>query len=48
LRVANLVSREEKENDIRIKATMEMNASITYDFENSSNQLVRHMKVLIA
>jgi hypothetical protein len=27
---------------------MEMTASVTYDFENSVNELTRHMKLLIA
>jgi hypothetical protein len=27
---------------------MEMNASITYDFENVANDLTKHMKILIA
>lgn len=46
LRMTNVVSRAE--DDSRIKATMEMNVSITYDFENAANELTRHMKVLIA
>jgi hypothetical protein len=46
LRLANVISREE--NDISIKATMEMNTTITYDLENSSNELTRRMKVMIA
>ena len=48
LRLANLVSRDDQIDATRIKATMEMNASITYDFENVANDLTKHMKVLIA
>jgi hypothetical protein len=46
LRMTNIVSQSEDHS--RIKATMEMTASITYDFENATNELTRHMKVLIA
>lgn len=46
LHMTNIVSRAE--DGSRIKVTMEMNASITYDFENVANELTRHMKVLIA
>lgn len=46
LRMTNIVSKVE--DNSRIKATMEMNVSITYDFENAANELTRHMKVLIA
>jgi phosphoribosylaminoimidazole carboxylase (NCAIR synthetase) len=46
LHMTNIVSRTD--DNSRIKATMEMNVSITYDFENIQNQLTRHMKVLIA
>ena len=35
-------------DDTVIKATMEMNASISYDFENSKNELTRGLKVLIS
>lgn len=45
LRLTNVISREGDEN---IKATMEMNTTITYDLENSSNELTRRMKVMIA
>ena len=46
LRLTNVVSREP--DDSMIKATMEMNATITYDLENSTNELTRRMKVMIA
>lgn len=46
LHMTNVVSRAD--DGSRIKVTMEMNASITYDFENVTNELTRHMKVLIA
>ena len=46
LRLTNVVSREAE--DASIKATMEMNTTITYDLENSSNELTRRMKVMIA
>lgn len=46
LRLTNIISREP--NDSIIKATMEMNTTITYDLENSSNELTRRMKVMIA
>lgn len=46
LRLANVISREPE--DASIKATMEMNTTITYDLENSSNELTRRMKVMIA
>lgn len=46
LRVSNILSKAE--DNTRIKATMEMTASTTYDFENATNELTRHMKVLIA
>lgn len=46
LRMSNIVSRVE--DNSRIKATMEMSASVTYDFENAANELTRHMKLLIA
>ena len=46
LRLTNVVSRTE--NDSTIKATMEMNATLTYDLENASNELTRRMKVIIA
>lgn len=46
LRMTNVISRSE--GDQSIKATMEMNASITYDLENSTNELTRRMKVTIA
>jgi len=44
--MSNIVSRAE--DNSRIKATMEMTASVTYDFENITNELTRHMKLLIA
>lgn len=46
LRMSNIVSQAEDRS--RIKATMEMTASVTYDFENSINELTRHMKLVIA
>lgn len=46
LRMSNVVSRAE--DNSRIKATMEMTASVTYDFENAANELTKHMKILIA
>jgi uncharacterized protein YlbG (UPF0298 family) len=46
LRMSNIVSRAE--DNSRIKATMEMTASVTYDFENAANELTRHMKLLVA
>ncbi len=46
LRISNIISRSE--GDLSIKATMEMDATITYDFENPANELTRQMKVLIA
>lgn len=46
LRVSNVVSRNE--DDTEIKATLEMNTSTTYDLENSTNDLTRRLKVLIA
>lgn len=46
LRMSNIVSQAEDRS--RIKATMEMTASVTYDFENATNELTRHMKLLIA
>jgi hypothetical protein len=46
LRVTNIVSHAEDYS--RVKATMEMTASTTYDFENATNELTRHMKILIA
>lgn len=46
LRMSNIVSQAEDRS--RIKATMEMTASVTYDFENTTNELTRHMKLLIA
>jgi hypothetical protein len=44
--MSNIVSQAEDRS--RIKATMEMTASVTYDFENATNELTRHMKLLIA
>ncbi len=46
LRLTNIVSRNE--DDTLIKATMEMNATITYDLENAVNDLTKRMKVIIA
>jgi hypothetical protein len=46
LRMTNIVSQADDRS--RIKATMEMTASITYDFENATNDLTRNMKILIA
>lgn len=46
LRLTNVVSRAE--DDSTIKATMEMNATLTYDLENATNELTRRMKVIIA
>lgn len=46
LRVSNIVTRAE--DDSEIKATLEMNTSITYDFENAANELTRRLKTIIA
>lgn len=46
LRLTNIVSRAD--DDSTIKATMEMNATITYDLENASNDLTKRMKLIIA
>lgn len=46
LRVVNILSRAP--DDTSIKATMEMNTTITYDLEESSNELTRRMKISIA
>ena len=46
LRVSNVISRTE--DDSEIKATLEMNASTVYDFENASNELTRRLKIIIA
>ena len=46
LRLTNVISRAP--NDSSIKATMEMNTTITYDLENASNELTRRMKITIA
>lgn len=46
LRVSHVVSRADDNSEI--KATVEMNTSITYDFENVTNELTRHLKTLIA
>ena len=46
LRVSNVVNTSEDGN--QIKATLEMNTSITYDFENATNELTRRLKTIIA
>ena len=46
LRLTNIVSRSD--DDSTIKATMEMNATITYDLENATNDLTKRMKLIIA
>lgn len=46
IRVSNIVSRNE--NDTEIKATLEMNTSTTYDLENTTNDLTRRLKTIIA
>ncbi len=46
LRVASIVSKAE--DNTRIKATMEMTVSTTFDFENITNELTRNMKIMIA
>ena len=46
LRVSNVITRAE--DDSEIKATLEMNASTVYDFENASNELTRRLKIIIA
>lgn len=46
LRMSNIVSQTDDKS--RIKATMEMTASVTYDFENSTNELTHHLKRIIA
>ncbi len=46
LRLTNVVNRAE--DGSTIKATMEMNATITYDLENATNELTKRMKLIIA
>lgn len=46
LRVSNIVSRSEDGNEI--KATLEMNTSTVYDFENIYNDLTKRLKAIIA
>ena len=46
LRLTNVISHAP--DDSFIKATMEMNTTITYDLENASNELTRRMKIIIA
>lgn len=46
LRLTNVISRADDGSSI--KATMEMNTTITYDLENASNELTRRMKIMIA
>lgn len=46
LRVSNIVSRSEDGNEI--KATLEMNTSTVYDFENATNELTKRLKTIIA
>jgi hypothetical protein len=46
LRMTNVISRAEDGSSI--KATIEMNTTITYDLENASNELTRRMKITIA
>lgn len=45
LHITQVINRSEW--DLEIKATVEMNASTTYDFENMSNEYVRQMKTII-
>lgn len=45
LRVSNVISRNE--NDTEIKATLEMNTSTAYDFENINNELTQSLKKII-
>lgn len=45
LHITQIINRSEW--DLEIKATLEMNASTTYDFENMSNEYVRQMKTII-
>lgn len=46
LRVSNVVTRAA--DDSELKVTVEMNTSVTYDFENVTNELTRRLKTLIA
>lgn len=46
LHLANIISKSDDGSSI--KATMEVNSSITYDLENPSNELTRKMKVMIS
>lgn len=46
LRISHIVSRAD--DDSEIKATLEMNASTTYDFENTANERTRQLKTIIA
>lgn len=46
LHLVNVISKSEDGQSI--KATMEMNSSITYDLENPLNELTRKMKVMVA
>jgi hypothetical protein len=46
LRLANIIERAP--DDTTIKATMEMDTTITYDLENPMNELTRRMKIMIA
>lgn len=46
LRISNIISRTPETGEI--KATMEMDTTITYDFENPLNELTKQMKILIA
>ncbi len=46
LHLANIIS--QSDDGSSIKATMEVNSSITYDLENAANELTRKMKVTVA
>lgn len=46
LHLANVISKSDDGSSI--KATMEVNSSITYDLENPANELTRKMKVMVA
>ncbi len=45
LRIANVISRAK--DGLSVKATMELEASKTFDFENATNVIVKHLKTLI-
>jgi hypothetical protein len=46
LKIAGVLSRVP--DNSRIKATVEINAKVTYDFENINNQLTKNLKNLVA